>query len=121
MASSTDFKNLWERYQKEGVPKSVSIVQYCQMNRIVYSQFECWYKNCRKVEIVPVELINKDATEPTGPGSNMPSASPPSVPSAKSKSVRNVEIVFHNGLTIRHRNLDYSSLKSLIEKLEVLC
>lgn len=24
MASSTDFKNLWERYQKEGVPKSIS-------------------------------------------------------------------------------------------------
>lgn len=58
MASSTDFKNLWERYQKEGFPKSISIVQYCQMNGIVYSQFERWYKNYRKVEIVPVELIS---------------------------------------------------------------
>lgn len=37
MASSTGFKNFWERYQKEGAFNSISIVQYCQMNRIVYS------------------------------------------------------------------------------------
>ncbi len=37
MASSTDLKILWERCQKEGVPHSISIVQYCQMNGIVYN------------------------------------------------------------------------------------
>lgn len=57
MASSTDFKNLWERYQKEGVPNSISIVQYCQMNGIVYSQFERWYKKYRKIDIVLVEVL----------------------------------------------------------------
>lgn len=37
MASSIEFKRIWERYQEEGVSKSQSIVQFCQMNGIVYA------------------------------------------------------------------------------------
>ena len=40
MASSTDFKKLFDRYQEEGVRNGLSIVKYCQMNGIVYSPFE---------------------------------------------------------------------------------
>ncbi len=40
MASSEDFKKLYELYQTEGVPNGVSIVDFCQRNGVVYNQFE---------------------------------------------------------------------------------
>ncbi len=42
MASGTDYKNLWDRYQSEGVPKNMSIVKFCQLNGVVYGHFEKW-------------------------------------------------------------------------------
>ena len=36
MASSEDFKNLYELYQTEGVPNGVSIVDFCQRNGNAY-------------------------------------------------------------------------------------
>ena len=44
MASSEDFKKLYELYQTEGVPNGVSIVDFCQRNGVVYIQFERWFK-----------------------------------------------------------------------------
>ncbi len=44
MVSGTDFKNLWERFLKEGVPAKISISRFCQMNEVVYSHFEKWYR-----------------------------------------------------------------------------
>lgn len=35
--------------------------------------------------------------------------------------VRRLEIVFSGGLVVRHNNLDYSGLRSLIAKLKLLC
>lgn len=39
MASSEDYKKLYELYQVEGVPKGISIVDFCQINGIVYKHF----------------------------------------------------------------------------------
>ena len=44
MASSEDFKKLYELYQTEGVPNGVSIVDFCQRNGVVCNQFERWFK-----------------------------------------------------------------------------
>ena len=38
MASSEDYKKLYELYQVEGVPHDISIVDFCQRNGIVYSK-----------------------------------------------------------------------------------
>ena len=40
MASSEDFQSIYELYKKEGIPNGISIVNFCQQNGIVYSQFE---------------------------------------------------------------------------------
>ena len=40
MASSEDFKKVYELYQKDGAPNGMSIVDFCQRNGISYSQFE---------------------------------------------------------------------------------
>ena len=55
MASSKDFEKIWESYQEVVKTKDLSIVDYCQRNGIVYSQFQRWYKkHVSGVNIVPV-------------------------------------------------------------------
>ncbi len=48
MASSEDFKKLYELYQTEGVPNGVSIVDFCQRNGDAYLFMS---KNRRTVKI----------------------------------------------------------------------
>ena len=59
MASITDYKRLFDRYQEEGAKQGISIAQYCQMNGIVYNQFERWYKQYRNVLATSVEIVNE--------------------------------------------------------------
>lgn len=111
MASITDFKRLFDRYQEEGAKQGISIAQYCQMNGIVYNQFERWYKQYRNVVATPVDIVNekdhhirekvKDAV--------------------CEKPVSRIIIELSNGLQITHREIDYRTLSRLVEKIEGLC
>lgn len=118
MASSTDFQKLYDLYESDGVPKGLSIVQFCQMNGIVYKHFERWYKTTRVAQVIPVEVV-------AVPGQSAASVSPvePScvVPAPSALSVLSFDIHFSNGLSVHHDHLDYPSFRSLVEKLEVLC
>ena len=120
MATSKDFEKLWNRYQDEVQSSGKSIVSYCQENGIVYTQFERWYKKrCllqdRQAELVPVEVTDlpKEA-EATRQAS-------PKQANQDPMWIRSFTIQFRNGLEIRHQNINYSSLASLVEKLEGLC
>lgn len=114
MASSTDFKKLFERYQEEGAPNGISIVKYCQLNGIVYSHFERWYKSYKSAKAMPVEIVDKDG---------LSKEIKPMESSSKISSgcLNRVELEFSNGLHVSHRNLSYQSFRDLVEKLEVLC
>lgn len=118
MASSTDFKKLFEKYQEEGAPNGISIVKYCQLNGIVYSHFERWYKSYKSSKAMPVEIVDKDGLskemQPLEPSSKISSV-------VSSGCLSRVELVFSNGLHVSHRNLSYQSFRNLVEKLEVLC
>lgn len=59
MASSMDFKSLFEKYQRDGAKQGISIVNYCQMHCIVYSHFERWYKKYRAGVVLPVEIVDE--------------------------------------------------------------
>lgn len=117
MATGTDFKHLWDRYQREGVPNQISIVRFCQMNGVVYGHFEKWYKQ-RHGGVIPVEIVNsgvegvEDNPARTSSSEDEPDAQ---------VRVRRLEIVFSSGLVVHHNNLDYSGLRGLIAKLESLC
>lgn len=119
MASSTDFKLLFAKYQEDGVKQGISIVKYCQMNGVVYSHFERWYKKYRAGVVLPVEIVDEsgllDKSEVGSPSIPSDSASSSLV------SVTYVSIVFSNGLKVSNHNLSYQSLRGMIEKLEVLC
>lgn len=119
MASSTDFQLLFEKYQEDGIKQGVSIVKYCQMNGVVYSHFERWYKKYRAGVVLPVEIVDVsgliDKSESSSP------FIPSDTASSSVVNVTHVHIVFSNGLEVSHHNLSYHSFCVMIEKLEVLC
>jgi hypothetical protein len=118
MASSLDFEKLWNDYQNIVKTKNVSIVDYCQRNGIVYSQFERWYKKfISNVRVLPVtgELSENHQQQTTATvAGKMPT-------SQKTPTVEYVSIAFTNGLKVCQKSLDYSQLRLLVEKLEALC
>ena len=126
MASSLDFQRIYDRYQEEGVPHNVSIVDFCQRNGIVYKHFERWLKNRRNVTIHPVTLTDLSAPITSSDASKV-SDNKEDVSNDISKGLSDgsvmfsIKIVTNTGMLLQHRNLDYDQLHSLIDKLKVLC
>lgn len=123
MASSEDFQSIYELYQKEGIPKGISIVNFCQQNGIVYSQFERWYKSRKKVDkssLHPIRIVDKDG---------LLASSQQADERYEQESVKAKESELRFGITVRttqvlsiqHNNLTNQQLLHLVEKLEVLC
>lgn len=120
MASSNDFEKIWESYQEVVKTKDISIVDYCQRNGIVYSQFQRWYKkHVSGVNIVPVSDPDFQ-TESSLMISEESNPSPHLLGHVKAK-VNYVNIEFSNGLKVFQKCIDYEHLKMLVEKLEALC
>lgn len=119
MASSTDFKLFFEKYQEDGIKQGISIVKYCQMNGIVYSHFERWYKKHRAGVVLPVEIVDESGLLDKSDGGSSSILSDNT--SSSVASVTYVSIVFSNGLEVSSHNLSYQSLRGMIDKLEVLC
>ena len=127
MASSEDYKKLYELYQVEGVPKGISIVDFCQRNGIVYKYFERWFKkrySQNDTGVHRVRLLDSDSTsDPSlsdGQASGLPSCSP--VVGPEDVPVRlSVTIRTSRGLSLQQHNLTYRQLRTLVEKLEGLC
>lgn len=128
MASSEDFKKLYELYQTEGVPNGVSIVDFCQRNGVVYNQFERWFKkrySKNDTGFHKVRVVGADV-EPSVPSLEEDEAAQECSASAmeevSSKPIRlYVSIRTNQGLMIQQNNLTYRQLLSLVEKLEALC
>ena len=120
MASSKDFEKIWESYQEVVKTKDISIVDYCQRNGIVYSQFQRWYKkHVSGVNIVPVS--DPDVQTESVP-MILAESSPSQHPSGHVKTkVNYVNIEFSNGLKVCQKFMSYEHLKMLVEKLEALC
>ena len=119
MASSNDFEKIWESYQEVVKTKDLSIVDYCQRNGIVYSQFQRWYKkHVSGVNIVPVSVPDFQTESSMISEDPIPSQHLSGHVSAK---VKYVNIEFSNGLKVFQKCIDYEHLKMLVEKLEALC
>ena len=127
MASSEDYKKLYELYQVEGVPKGISIVDFCQRNGIVYKYFERWFKkrySQNDTGVHRVRLLDSDSTSGSslsdGQPSDLTSSSP--IEGRDDIPVRlSVTIRTSRGLSLQQHNLTYRQLLSLVEKLEGLC
>jgi len=125
MASSEDFQRVYELYKKQGVPKGISIVKFCQYNGIVYSQFERWFKSRKQPlssSIHPVRIVDEDGlmNQPHVPVSTSPSEDEPPVPVDTSLRF-SVTVRTNQGLSVQQNNLSYRQLFQLVEKLEAIC
>ena len=119
MASSEDFQSIYELYKKEGIPNGISIVNFCQQNGIVYSQFERWFKSRKKSKssVHPIRLVDKDG---------LMSSSAQEVDDEASEVENNTKSVLRFGITVRtnqglsiqQNNLTYRQMLQLVEKLE---
>lgn len=118
MASSKDFEKIWESYQETVKTRSVSIVDYCQRNGIVYAQFQRWYKK----HVGSVSLVPVDSSSGSIVGSDSKEVSlPVSVNRPEQARVLYLRIELSNGLQIYQKSIDFNRLKILVEKLEGLC
>ena len=46
--SSKDFESLWFLYQAEGLPKNISIEEFCTKHGVDFPAFDKWYKSTHK-------------------------------------------------------------------------
>ena len=111
-------------YKLEGIPAGVSIEKFCMSSQVPYNLFSKWYKDIRR-KIVPVQVLGAPSTESEMPESPslIPEQKPESAPRLSSPAELRilVDIRMSNGVHISQKNLSYEGLKSLVEKLEVLC
>ena len=124
MYSYNDFERLFLRYKLEGIPAGVSIEKFCMSNQVSYNLFPKWYKDTRK-KVILVQALGAPLPEAEMPESPSPISEqkPESAPRLSSPAELRilVDIRMSNGVHISQKNLSYEGLKSLVEKLEVLC
>lgn len=118
MYSYTDFENFFLRYKTEAVPSGISIQSFCNSEKVPYNLFEKWYKDTRKA-IVPVQVLDAPGENLEAKDFNTQGVKPS--PKALSEFRICVDIRMSNDVHVSQKNLSYSGLKTLIEKLEVLC
>lgn len=128
MYSSQDLERLYLDYQSEWVPRGMTIRAYCTRNNVPIKVMDNFIKGIHK-RIVEVDVIGKPTAEE--PQSEVLSIVTPSEQQPSSAKAANgirhedkrisVVVRFGNGTEVSRRGLDYSGLKQLIEKLEVLC
>ena len=124
MYSYNDFERLFLRYKLEGIPAGVSIEKFCMSSQVPYNLFSKWYKDIRR-KIVPVQVLG--APSPELEIQEIPSPilernlAVDTWLSSHTELLILVDIRMSNGVHISQKNLSYEGLKSLVEKLEVLC
>ena len=116
MYSSEDLERFYFQYKTEALPLGMSIETFCLKNKVPYNIFSKWYKDTRQ-KIVEVSVDGLPSAD-SSPSSRSPEVTPP-----KSQGTLRimVDIAMSNGLRLSQKNLSYQDLRSLIEKLEVLC
>lgn len=101
-------------YRTEAVPKNISMQRFCMRNGIKYDEFFLWYKKTQQ-KIEPVVVV----------GEPEPACQEPvdqeCTTTSEPETYYSICITTSQGLKLSQEGLSYQKLKSLVEKLEVLC
>lgn len=88
----------YEISAKKKVPQSISIVKFYQMNGIVYSQFENWYKIIFKSNPIPMDIVNVPEEYVAIEKKKMEDKIGGAIKSDTNFMVSRIDIKFNNGL-----------------------
>ena len=132
--SSKDFESLWFLYQAEGLPKNISIEEFCTKHGVDYPTFDTWYRKTHK-KVCPVIVTGmpsneeeevKVEAEKVSEESKVhdPVRHPFKYPNDRVTSINkkiSINIKFPDGMRISKTGISFTELKHLIERLEVVC
>ena len=132
--SSKDFESLWFLYQAEGLPKNISIEEFCTKHGVDFPTFDKWYrKTHKKVYPVTVEgLSTEEEAEIQSEAAKVseeskvhdPVGHPFKYPTDRVANIDrkiSISIKFPDGMRIVKTGISFTELKHLIERLEVVC
>lgn len=60
--SLKDFESLWFLYQAEGLPKNISIEEFCTKHGVDYPTFDKWYRKTHK-KVYPVTVMGMPTSD----------------------------------------------------------
>lgn len=122
--SNEDFENFYVRYKAEGLPRNISIQEFCMQNKVSWNLFNKWYRDTRhRIKEVAVTGRPEESAGETLPPMDAASPSTDTLPdNPQGDSVRiMVDIRMTNGLRVRQKGLSYRKLVALVGNLEALC
>lgn len=131
--SSKDYESLWFLYQAEGLPKNLSIEEFCEKHGVDYLTFNKWYKKTHK-KVYPVTITGRPEedeaiqaeSERVGEEceAHKPVSHPFKYPTDQVTNINkkiSISIKFPDGMRIVKTGISFTELKHLIERLEVVC
>ena len=121
-------------YQAEGLPKNISIEEFCTKHGVDYPTFDKWYKKTHK-KVYPVAVTGMPAEEEIDSQSEVAKVSEESqvhdpvrhpfrYPTDRMANINkkiSISIKFPDGMRIAKTGISFTELKHLIERLEVVC
>ena len=120
-------------YQAEGLPKNISIEEFCVKHGVDYPTFDKWYRKTHK-KVFPVNITGKpeedaeiqvEAEKVTEEGKvHTPISHPFKRPTDRVTNINkkiSISIKFPDGMRITKTGISFTELKHLIERLEVVC
>ena len=113
MFSSKDFEKCWFLYQSEGMPRNLSIEEFCLKQGVPVNEFNKWYRDTHK-RIHPIQVDG-------APSSELRADAPEGQPAPKASVRITVTICMSNGVLVKRKNLSYEGLQEFVGKLEGLC
>ena len=131
--SSKDFESLWFLYQAEGLPKNISIEEFCTKHGVDFPTFDkCYRKTHKKVYPITItgrpeedEAIQTEAEKVSEESwVHDPVRHPFKYPTDKVANINkkiSISIKFPDGMKIVKTGISFTELKHLIERLEVVC
>ena len=132
--SSKDFESLWFLYQAEGLPKNISIEEFCAKHGVDFPTFDKWYRKTHK-KVYPIavtgmpaeeeaEILSEAAKVSEESKVHDPVRHPFKYPTDRVASINkkiSISIKFPDGMKISKTGISFTELKHLIERLEVVC
>lgn len=123
--SNEDFENFYVRYKAEGLPRNISIQEFCMQNKVSWNLFNKWYRDTRhRIKEVTVTGRPEETSEAKPSESHPASSEDAGQERAASETEFTrimVDIRMTNGLRVRQKNLSYRKLMALVGNLEALC